>query len=84
MYARTLFAAGAMLLGAVPPVMARKLAVALQGGSLEEMQHRVFLKPFTDATGIAIREEGGAGTLATLRERKEGAPDPVDIVTRER
>jgi putative spermidine/putrescine transport system substrate-binding protein len=81
MYARTLFAAGAMLLGAVPPATARELAAVLQGGRLEEMQHRFFLQPFTDVTGIAIREEGGAGTLATLRDRKEGAPDPVDIVT---
>ncbi len=69
-----------MLLGAVPPVMARDLAIALQGGSLEVMQQRVFLQPFTDTTGIAVKEESGAGAPATLRERKEGSPDPLDIV----
>ncbi len=80
MYARTLFAAGAMLLGAVTPVIARNFTIATQGGSLEEAQRRFFIKPFTDATAIPVREEGGAGALASLRSRKEGTPDTLDLV----
>ncbi len=79
MYARTLVAAGAMLLGAVSPVMARTFTLALQGGRLAEMQERIFLEPFTEVTGIALDQQGGPVTLASLRDRKEGAPAPVDV-----
>ena len=79
MLARTLLVAGAMLLGAAGSVAARDLAIALPPGPLADEVKRVFVKPFADAAGLPVALPDWDGTLASLKDAKEGGPPVADL-----
>lgn len=80
MFARTLLTAGALLLGAAYPAGARELSIGLPTGAASDALRKAFVKPFVDSTGIAVSEAKLDGALTSVRERKEGAPEPLDVV----
>lgn len=82
MHARTLLAAVAMFAASSAMALAqRDLTVATRSEAQSAMVKEVFLRPFTAATDIPIRQEVFEGGLEGLRARvKAGAENTLDVV----
>jgi putative spermidine/putrescine transport system substrate-binding protein len=80
MHVRSLVAATAIFALWCGIAAARDLTVVARGSSTEEATRDVFSKPFTTATGIAVKEESWDGGLDALRTQAKSPDDPWDIV----
>jgi putative spermidine/putrescine transport system substrate-binding protein len=79
MHVRSLVAAAAILALSYGIATARDLTVVARGPTQEAIK-RVFIQPFTSATGIAVQSEGWEGGIDALRTQSK-APDNVwDLV----
>src|ERR1700734_1557833 len=79
MHVRSLVAAAAILALSYGIAAARDLTVVARGPTQEAIK-RVFIQPFTTATGIAVQSESWGGGIDALRTQSK-APDNVwDLV----
>ena len=79
MHVRSLVAAAAILALSCGIATARDLTVVARGPTQEAIK-RVFIQPFTTATGIAVQSESWGGGIDALRTQSK-APDNVwDLV----
>ena len=62
------------------PAPGSELAVASQGGALQTAQHEAYFRPFTTATGTAVKLTSWSGSLDELHRNIETGALPWDVV----
>lgn len=62
------------------PAGARDLTVAGWGGSSQEAQRKVYLEPFSKASGIKVLEDTWSGGMGILRTKARGGNPDWDVV----
>lgn len=59
---------------------ARDLTVVSWGGKIQEVQNKIYFKPFSETSKISIANPAWDGGIALLRERIKGQSDDWDVV----
>jgi len=84
MPARTLLAIAAVLAPSLaslsPPAMARDLTIVARGTTMTEATQKVFVAPFTAATGIAVSPQSRDGDADTLAAALKAAGTSWDVI----
>jgi putative spermidine/putrescine transport system substrate-binding protein len=68
----------ALMLGG--PAEARDLAVTMWGGASQAAADKVYMKPFTEKTGIPITQDSWSGGIGVLRTKVQGGNASWDVV----
>ncbi|MBV8400027.1 MAG: ABC transporter substrate-binding protein [Acetobacteraceae bacterium] len=80
MNARSILAAVMLATLTAISAQASDLTIVSRGGFYQEAQREIYFKPFTEATGIAIREQTWDGGIDVLRKSKDSATSGWDVV----
>lgn len=80
MLLRTLYAALAVTAVLASEAAARDLTVVSWGGALQDAQRQIYFRPFTQATGIPLREDSWDGGIGILRTKEESGAIAWDLV----
>jgi putative spermidine/putrescine transport system substrate-binding protein len=80
MHARSLVAAAMILAVSLGSAAARDLMVVARGSAAQEAIKQVFVRPFTGATTIPVKDESWDGGIDALRTQTKTPDNPWDLV----